>query len=184
MGISAIIGVAFGLSMDCFAISVAEGLIIRERRLRHALRLALFFGGAQAVMPVVGWFAGRQLRDWVSSTAPWIAFGLLVAIGCKMIYEAVRLEPTEKRATVMGLPTLLVLAVATSIDALAVGVSLSLLHQPIVSPIIIIGVVAFVVSLAGVYVGERFGHLFESKIEILAGLVLIGIGVKVLVEHF
>jgi manganese efflux pump family protein len=183
MDIVTTVAMAFGLSMDAFAVSIAEGVVIREQRMRHAVRLALFFGGFQAVMPLIGWFAGKQLGDLVAGFGHWTAFGLLVGIGAKMIYESMKLEPAEKRTTVMGLPTLLVLSVATSIDALAVGVSLSLLQVAIMAPIIVIGCVTFVMSLAGVCVGDRFGHLFESKIEVLAGLILIGIGVKIVIEH-
>ena len=180
-----LIGIAVGISLDAFAVSVASGVVIKERMLRHALRIALFFGVAQAVMPLVGWLGGNALRQsgWISSIDHWLAFGLLTAIGCKMIYEAFRLESGGRKSGAPGTWSLLVLSIATSLDALAVGMTLSFLHGPIVEPIIVIGVVTFTLSLAGVVLGDWIGHLFESKLQVVGGLVLIGIGVKVLLEH-
>ena len=183
MSILAIVGIGLALAMDAFAVAIAGGVVIKERKVHHAVRIALFFGGFQALMPLLGWLAGLGLKDVIASVDHWIAFGLLGLIGCKMIVESFRLQPTEKKTAVLRVPTLLVLSVATSIDALAVGITFSVLHEPIVTPILIIGAITFVVALAGVYIGDRFGHLFESKIEVAGGLVLIGIGVKILIEH-
>jgi putative Mn2+ efflux pump MntP len=183
MGTFEIIAMAFALAMDAFAVSIASGVVIQREKLRHALRIALFFGGFQAVMPLLGWLAGHGLKQFISGFDHWVAFALLTLVGCKMIYEALKLEPAERRPQVMGLPTLLVLSVATSLDALAVGLSLAFLHVAILVPVIVIGVVTFALSLIGVYVGDRFGHLFESKVEVVGGLVLIGIGLKILFEH-
>ncbi len=184
MTLLTIVGIAFALAMDAFAVSIAGGVVIKERKLRHAARIALFFGGFQAVMPVVGWFAGVGLRELLAGCTHWAAFGILTAIGCKMIYEAFKLAPSERQRNLLDAATLLLLSVATSIDALAVGVTLSVLHEPILLPVIIIGVITFVVSLVGVFIGDRFGHLFESKIEIAAGLVLILIGVWTIARHY
>ncbi len=183
MSIPTIVGIAFALAMDAFAAAVAGGVVIKERKVHHAVRIALFFGGFQALMPLLGWAAGLGLKGFIAGVDHWIAFGLLVLIGGKMIVEAFKLEPMEKKATVLHIPTLFVLSVATSIDAFAVGITFSVLHEPIVTPILIIGAITFAVALAGVFIGDRVGHLFESKIEVAGGLVLIGIGVKMLVEH-
>jgi len=168
--------------MDAFAVSVASGIAIERLRIRHALRIALSFGVFQAIMPIIGWFAGIGMRDLISGVDHWIAFALLAGVGGKMIYESrqIREGPTEE---CMGNMKLLVLSVATSIDALAVGLSLSLLKVAIVWPAIVVGIVTFAFSFAGVYLGRKVGHIFESKIEVLGGLVLIGIGIKILVDH-
>ncbi len=183
MNMLSIVGMAFALAMDAFAVSITGGVVIKERKVRHAVRIALFFGGVQTVMPFLGWLAGAGLRDWLGGFEHWLAFGLLTFIGCKMIYEAFKLEPIERTRNILAVSVLLLLSIATSIDALAIGVTLSVLDEPIMLPAIIIGVITFAVSLIGVFIGDRFGHLFESKIEIVGGLVLMGIGVKILVEH-
>ena len=183
MSILGVVGIAFALAMDAFAVSIASGVVIKERKVRHAMRIALFFGGFQAVMPLIGWLAGTGLKGFIGGFDHWLAFGLLTFIGCKMIYEAVKLGPAEKERNSLDVGTLLLLSIATSIDALAVGVTLSMVHAQIMTPALIIGVVTFVVSLIGVFIGDRFGHLFESKMEIAGGLVLIGIGIKILIEH-
>lgn len=178
-----IIFVAFGLAMDAFAVSITSGITIRHLRINHALKIAIFFGSFQAVMPVVGWLAGLSLRDFISDVDHWIAFGLLSFVGCKMIYEAIRTEAGEKEIDPLNLYVLLMLSVATSIDALAIGVSFAFLKISIVTPVIVIGIVTFLLSYLGTFVGNRLGHFFEKKIEIVGGLILIGIGMKILVEH-
>jgi len=169
--------------MDAFAVSVVAGSVYRELKVRHALRMALFFGGFQAVMPLIGFLAGLSLKDYISAYDHWIAFGLLVFVGGKMIYESLRIESAQRNLDPTNLLVLLALAVATSIDALAVGITLSLLEVSIVPAAAIIGAVTFCLSFAGVSIGKRFGHLFEGKIEILGGLILIGIGAKILIQH-
>ena len=183
MGTLTILFIAFGLAMDAFAVSVTTGLTVKRLRVEHALRMAAFFGIFQAIMPVVGWLAGRGLHDLISHVDHWIAFGLLTAIGCKMIYESTMMESGQRDVDPHSINVLLMLSVATSIDALAVGLSLSLLAVAIVVPALIIGLVTFTLSFLGAYVGERFGHFFEKKIEVLGGLILIGIGTKILIEH-
>lgn len=185
MNITAILLLAVGLAMDALAVSIATGLAIKKLRVRHALTVGAFFGGFQALMPVLGWLGGLGFRQYITGIDHWIAFGLLAAIGAKMIYESVKLkkEEEEKEIDELRLNFMLILAVATSLDALAVGLSLSLLKVAIIEPALIIGAVTFIISFAGVYVGDHIGHFFESKIETVAGLVLIGIGVKILVEH-
>ncbi len=155
--------IAVGLSMDCLAIAVATGLGLKRLHITHALKMALFFSVAQALMPVIGWWAGSGLRDFIAAYDHWVAFVLLSGIGLKMIWEARRVEKVE---TLDRLNTwiLLMLAVSTSIDALIVGVSLSFINVSIVRPVLIIGAVTFALSFGGVYLGEKVGHFFEGKI--------------------
>lgn len=171
-----------GLSMDAFAISMSSGTLIRPFRLNDALKLALFFGGFQALMPILGWFGGNMVEGFVSAYAPWIAFGLLSFIGMKMIYEAFYGTPDERAAS-LSYKMLFVLAVATSIDALAVGISFSFLKTPVLEPAVIIGSVTFFMSFFGAILGYRIGHFFGGEVEILGGLILIGLGIKILAEH-
>ncbi len=171
-----------GLSMDAFAVSMSSSTTIRPFRLKDALKLASFFGGFQALMPVLGWLGGSAVSGFVSNYAPWIAFGLLAFIGGKMIYEALYGDPDGK-VNSLNYSVLLVLAIATSIDALAVGISFAFLNTPIIEPAIIIGCVTFFMSFCGAILGYRIGHFFEHEVEIIGGLILIGIGGKILAEH-
>jgi len=175
--------IACGLAMDAFAVSVTSGLTIRTCRMRHAIRIAIFFGVFQAVMPVIGWIAARQFSHAIEAVDHWLAFGLLGFIGIKMIVESFRFKPVDRCTSPLKLSVLLVLAVATSIDALAVGLSLAFLNVDIIAPVVIIGLVTFGFSFAGVWIGNKFGHIFEQKVETTGGLILIGIGLKILVEH-
>jgi putative Mn2+ efflux pump MntP len=183
MNFITILFIALGLAMDAFAVSVVTGSVYRELHIRHALRMALFFGGFQAVMPLVGSLAGLGLKSYISPYDHWIAFGLLAFVGGKMIYEAFEIKSAEKNLDPSNLMILLALSVATSIDALAVGVTLSLLTSSIAFAVFVIGLITFGLSYAGVSIGKRFGHFFESKIEIVGGLVLIAIGLKILFSH-
>ncbi len=176
-----IISVALGLAMDCFAVSIATGAVAKRAHMKTALKIAVAFGGFQAIMPVIGWVAGVGLAGLIEGIDHWLAFGILAAIGCKMIYEAFRLESEEKGEPAFRV--LILLAVATSIDALAVGLSFAFLGAPVLEPAAVIGVVAFCVSFLGIYAGKRFGHIFEGKVEVAGGVVLIAIGVKILLEH-
>ena len=183
MQLATILLIAVGLAMDALAVSIVAGSVYQRLRVRHAIRMALFFGGFQALMPIIGSLAGLGLRSYISAYDHWIAFGLLAFVGGKMIYEAFAIESAEKNLDPSSLAVVLALSVATSIDALAVGVTLSLLGRSILSAAAVIGLVTFALSYAGVCIGKCFGHIFESKIEIIGGLLLIGIGVKILVEH-
>ncbi len=178
-----ILFIAVGLSMDAFAVSVVAGSVYRELKVRHALRMALFFGGFQAVMPIVGFLAGQSLREYISAYDHWIAFGLLLFVGGKMIYESLRIEAAEKNLDPSNLLVLLTLSVATSIDALAIGITLSMLIAGIIAAAAIIGLVTFTLSYVGILIGKRFGHFFESRIEIVGGVILIAIGLKILIQH-
>ena len=178
-----VVVIAFGLALDAFAVSVASGFTIKQLRVRHALRIALFFGAFQAVMPAIGWLAGLSLRNLITEFDHWIAFILLAFIGGKMIYESFKLESDRKQIDPLRLDVLLMLAIATSIDALAVGVTFAFLNVAIVWPVLIIGLITFGTSFVGVFIGDRFGHIFESRIELIGGLILIAIGLKILLEH-
>ncbi|MFZ0034165.1 MAG: manganese efflux pump MntP family protein [Sedimentisphaerales bacterium] len=183
MELPAIIAVAVSLSMDAFAVSVVTGAAYKELHIRHTLRMATFFGGFQAFMPAIGYLAGLTVRQYISDYAHWVAFGILAAIGLKMIYESFKIKSERRVMHPANLALLLALAVATSIDALAVGITLSIITNSITEAIIIIGLVTFVLSCVGVTIGKRFGHFFESGIEAIGGLVLIGLGAKILFEH-
>lgn len=178
-----IVIVAVGLSMDAFAVSVVTGSACKQLRVRHVLRMAIFFGGFQAFMPVIGYLAGITVRQYILNYDHWVAFGILAAVGLKMIYESLKIKEQRRAMHPANIMMLLALAVATSIDALAVGMTLSLITSSIVVAVAIIGVVTFCLSYLGVYIGKRFGHFFESGIEALGGLVLIGIGLKILLQH-
>ncbi|EKQ54132.1 MAG: putative membrane protein [Methanobacterium sp. Maddingley MBC34] len=173
---------AVGLAMDAFSVSITRGMLLKCN-LKYALTIAIFFGAFQALMPVAGWLAGEQLASLVEVWAPWIAFILLALVGGKMIYEGLQEEDDEDVCRVFSIRDILILSVATSIDAFAVGVTFAFLNTPILLPIIIIGLVTFILSFLGVYLGKRVGHLFGSKIEVLGGLILIGIGLKILLEN-
>lgn len=177
--------IGVGLSMDAFAVSVCKGLAMRKVNNSHALVIAVFFGGFQALMPFIGWLAGRNFEKYITSVDHWIAFGLLAIIGGKMLYEAFHEDDDEVQATdsKLDIKELVVLAIATSIDALAVGITFAFLSYPIYQSIALIGVTTFVISFAGVYVGNIFGSKYEKGAEIAGGIILILIGVKILLEH-
>ena len=174
--------IAVGLAMDAFAVSISGGATIREGRVRYALIVGALFGGFQAGMPVLGWLGGVTLASFVGAYGPWIAFLLLALIGGKMIVEAVR-GNAESVQFAASMATLLLLAVATSIDALAVGVTFAVLDTPIFWPAVTIGVVTFALSAAGVLIGSSLDRVFGRKVEILGGVILIGIGLRILLEH-
>ena len=184
MSLLAILALAVGLAMDAFAVSLGIGLKQCRVSTRTTVRLAWHFGLFQFFMPILGWLAGLTFARWITSVDHWIAFGLLAAIGGKMIYEALwgdEEKRAEKDAT-RGM-SLVVLSVATSIDALAVGLSLALLGVQIWYPAVIIGVVAFAFTAVGLHLGCRFGALLGKRMEVLGGVILIAIGVRILVDH-
>jgi putative Mn2+ efflux pump MntP len=178
--------IALGLSMDAFAVSIANGITITQQRIPNAFKIAFSFGLFQAIMPVIGWLAGRTLADFVSSVDHWIAFILLVYIGSKMIYEAVKsgkCDDADKECVAMDISRLLILSLATSIDALAVGITFAFLNISIIYPVIVIGLITFVLSFIGFFAGNKLGMLFGNKIEMFGGCILIGIGLKIFIEH-
>ncbi|OGR44659.1 MAG: hypothetical protein A2X35_04960 [Elusimicrobia bacterium GWA2_61_42] len=182
-----ILFIALGLSMDAFAVSVASGATMKRLHLPNALKMGVFFGGFQALMPVLGWAAGLSMKNFIAGWDHWIAFGLLSAVGGKMLYEAVKIKEEEECGGAKTCPfdtgTLTVLAIATSIDALAVGLTFSLLQVSIIAPVLVIGLVTFLMSVAGVKIGSAGGHFFENKMEAAGGVILIGIGLKILLGH-
>lgn len=175
--------IAVALAMDAFAVSVSSGIAIVRMKVRHALLIASFFGIFQAVMPFIGWQAGRGLRRIISDYDHWVAFILLTAVGTKMISDSLRNKGDDRQFDPLNMYVLFLLSIATSIDALAVGIALSFAGVNIMLPIIVIGAVTFFMSFAGTYIGAIFGHLIESRVEMAAGLILIGIGVKILLQH-
>ena len=183
MELVTVIVIAVGLAMDALAVSIATGAASKQLKMHHALRMAFFFGAFQAVMPLIGSFAGLALKETITSIDHWIAFFLLSIIGAKMIYESFKLEDTGNSANAENMKVLLILSIATSIDALAVGVTLSLITSSIFLAAIIIGITTFILSLLGAQIGRKMGHFFENKIEVFGGLILIAIGIKILIEH-
>ena len=174
-----------GLAMDAFAVSVCRGLKMRRINYNHALAISLFFGGFQALMPLIGWLVGSSFASYIEKFDHFIAFGLLALIGVKMIVEAVREkeEDEEKENSRLDIKELFVLSVATSIDALAVGITFAVLPDiNIWWSIAEIGVVTFLLSGAGVVIGNKFGAKFKSKAEIVGGVILLLIGIKILLE--
>ena len=177
--------IANGLAMDAFAVSVANGIMLRQIRVGHVLRFGLFFGAFQFIMPLLGWMLGSMFAEQIQSYDHWVAFVLLAFIGGKMFQEGCeeKEEDAFDEQQALGLRNMTLLAIATSIDAMAVGVSFALIHVDVLFASSVIGVVAFVLSSAGVLLGKQLGTLFQKNAEKLGGLVLIAIGLKILVEH-
>lgn len=177
-----------GLAMDAFAVSICKGLSMKKVKWQHGVVIGLFFGGFQALMPFIGWLLGSQFEQYITKVDHWIAFGLLGIIGGKMLFEAIKGDEEEececgKNIEKLDIKELFILAIATSIDALAVGITFAFLKYPVGKAVTIIGVVTFVISVAGVYIGNFFGARFKKKAEIAGGIILVGIGVKILLEH-
>lgn len=183
MDLFSILVIAVGLAMDAFAVSVACGVTIKQMGRRQTLTIAASFALFQGIMPIIGWLAGLGFREHITAYNHWIAFGLLAGIGIKMIFEAGRLEEKEKVEPSMSGGRLLLLSFATSIDALAVGLSFSVLNITILTPALVIGFVTGGLSHGGIILGRKVGHLFEGKIEIIGGVILILIGLKILLQH-
>lgn len=176
-----------GLSMDAFAVSICKGLGMRKVDKKQALVIGLFFGGFQALMPFIGWLLGSQFEQYITSIDHWIAFILLAFIGGKMIVESVKPDKEDDEVKEMDAPLdlkeMFVLAVATSIDALAVGITFAFLDYPIVEAITVIGITTFCISIGGVYVGNFFENKYEKKAEFVGGFILVLLGVRILLTH-
>lgn len=185
MGFIELFLIGVGLSMDAFAVSVCKGLNMRDKiNYKHAGLIALFFGGFQALMPIVGYFLGVNFESLIKSFDHWIAFVLLAFLGGRMIYEAVTEKDNEEETDgSLKIKELFMLAVATSIDALAVGITFAFLSVNIWSSVSIIGVTTFILAFAGVIIGNKFGSRYKNKAEIAGGIILILIGTKILLEH-
>ena len=182
MGFLELFLIGVGLSMDAFAVSVCRGLSMERMRWRQGGIIALLFGGFQAAMPLAGWALGRQFERYIVSVDHWIAFGLLGYIGGKMIWDAFH-EGADTCPAGFDLKELLMLAVATSIDALAVGVTYAFLQVSILPAVAFIGIVTFLLSAIGVKAGNVFGAKYQSRAEIFGGIILILMGAKILLEH-
>jgi putative Mn2+ efflux pump MntP len=182
MGFIELLLISVGLAMDAFAVSVGKGMTVKRVRPYHALNAGAWFGAFQALMPIIGFFVGRSFASYVVNIDHWIAFGLLVIIGVNMIREAISGEEDEVDGS-FGVRTMLIMAIATSIDALAVGISMAFLHVNIWISVAVIGIVTFAISAAGVYLGASFGSRLGSKVGIIGGVILIAIGIKIVVEH-
>lgn len=183
-----LIGIALGLSMDALTVSLTHSTVTKNLALRHGFRMSVFFGLFQMIMPIIGWTAGTTISRSIRDFDHWIAFSLLAYVGGKMIWSGL---PTSKnrddrqrsRRDCRHLPTLLILSIATSIDALAVGLSFAMLNIPVVYPSLLIGVITFLISLAGYFIGKKVGERLNFKLDIIGGIILIGIGAKILLDH-
>ena len=182
MGIIEVLLIAVGVSMDAFAVSIAKGMSARRVGWRHAILAGSWFGGFQALMPCIGYFLGLGFAAFIGQWDHWVAWLLLTLIGANMVKESFSKDEDEVSVG-WGFWHMLTLAVATSIDALAVGVSFAFLEMSIWMPIIIIGITTMMFSIAGVLLGKKAGERFKSKAELVGGLVLIAIGIKILWEH-
>lgn len=183
MDIITLCGLALALAMDAFAVALATALALPALTGRHLFRLGWHFGLFQALMPVIGWLAGMTIQRWIVSFDHWIAFGLLSFIGGRMLWEALHKQDDNERGDPTRGWSLIMLSIATSIDALAVGLTLAMLGVSIWFPALIIGLVAGVLTVAGMLLGLRLGERWGPRVEIFGGLVLIGIGLKILIEH-
>ena len=168
--------------MDAFAVSMANGMATSSQKRKNALIMASFFGAFQMLMPIIGWLAGLTMAELIMGIDHWIAFSLLMFIGSKMIYESTKKE-NGKQDSSLRIHTLLTLSLATSIDALMVGLSFAFLNTALATPIIIIGLVTFILSFIGFLFGNVIGKIFKNKIKAVGGIILIAIGIKILLEH-
>ncbi len=179
MKLFSVVALALALAMDSFAVAVTNGLLLEEQKLRHGIRISFFFGAFQGLMPIIGFLATLQIKDYVLGYGEIIATTLLFLIALRMMYEALY-ETQENIAKCEDIKSVLVFSIATSIDALAVGSSLAFLGTQIIWPATIIAVITFFVSLIGIYLGDRLGKLFKGRIEILGAIILIIIAIETL----
>lgn len=182
MNILEIILIGVGLAMDAFAVSICKGLSMKKLEWKKAFIIALYFGVFQAIMPVIGYFLGTSFQSLVTNIDHWIAFILLTIIGGNMIKESFD-DENEKRNDKIDFKTMIILAIATSIDALAVGITFAFFQTNIILAVAIIGAITFFISIFGVKIGNKFGDKFQNKAEMFGGIILILIGLKILLEH-
>lgn len=182
MILTEIILIAIGLGMDALSVSLCKGLSMKQMKWKHAIIIGLYFGIFQAVMPCIGYFVGTKFQAFIENWSHWIALVLLVLIGINMIREAIWGE--EEANDKIDFKTMIMLAIATSIDALIIGVTFAILKNSIIIPAIIIGVITFLMSVAGVKLGNLFGNKMGKNAEVFGGIVLILIGIKIVVEHY
>lgn len=182
MGILEIILLGLGLSFDTFAVSVSTGLLKKSIKFWQGVRVAIVLAFFQALMPLIGWFGGSQVADYISSIDHWIAFVLLSAVGFKMIVESFN-DDGNKHTNPLLFRVVLLMGLATSIDALIVGVGLAFIEVVIVQSVIIIGIITFLAAMIGMLIGKSVNGKLGKKVEIIGGLILFGIGLKILIEH-
>ena len=182
MGLIELFLLAVGLSMDAFAVSICKGLSLGKIKPKHMCIAGAWFGGFQALMPAIGYVLGAQFQEAIASIDHWIAFVLLALIGGNMIHEALDNDEEEADAS-LNVKTMFLLAVATSIDALAIGITFAFLKVNIIPAVCFIGIVTFIISFAGVKIGNVFGARYKNKAEIVGGIILILLGLKILLEH-
>lgn len=185
MSIWEILLIGLSVSADAFAVAMCKGVEMKKFRLKYALLIALFFGGFQMLMPLIGWAVASVFEKYITAFDHWIAFGLLAILGGKMIFDSFKKEPEseEEQVLKLGLKTLLLMALATSIDALAVGVTFAFLQVNIWIAISLIGATTFCFSVIGVLIGTKIGDKFKNKAEFVGGLILVLLGLKILLEH-
>ncbi len=182
MGIIELIVLSIGLAMDAFSVSICKGLLAKKINFRYIVTIGLYFGVFQGIMPIIGYLIGIRFYNHITSIDHWIAFILLLCIGINMIKEAI-LNKEEEKDDSLKVKDMLILAVATSIDAMAIGITFAFLNVNIVLACTLIGVITFVISIIGVKIGNVFGNRYEKKAQILGGIVLILVGFKILIEH-
>jgi len=184
MGWIGLLALACALAMDAFAVAIVTGLTLNPMTRRHVFRLTFHFGLFQALMPIIGWLAGNAVHKYISAFDHWVAFGLLAFVGGRMLWGALHGQEEDKAS---GDPTsgraLVLLSVATSIDALAVGLSLAMIGSTILIPAVVIGIVAAAFTATGMVLGRRIGSLWGKRVEVLGGLILVGIGIKIVAKH-
>lgn len=183
MGILELILIAVGLSMDAFAVSICNAMVVPRLRLRDACKFGVFFGVFQAIMPFIGWMAGKTFSGYVAAIDHWVAFVLLGFIGAKMIYEAFHEDEECQTENPLRFRVLLLLAIATSIDALAVGVTFAFMKISVLPSVLTIGAITFVISTVGALIGKKAGTALGSRAEVVGGVILILMGIKILAEH-
>ncbi|MEF3280309.1 MAG: manganese efflux pump MntP family protein [Elusimicrobiota bacterium] len=186
MNLTEIFIIALSLSLDCFAVSISSGGTMKILNIKNMIKMAFFFGFFQSIMPIIGYFAGKGISVYIEKFDHWVAFTLLFIIGAKMIYESYQIDELgclKNDKCPFGFQTLTLLAIATSIDALAIGITFSILNSSIVLPVIIIGIVSFIMSVIGINMGYKGKNFFENKMEKIAGIILIILGGKILLEN-
>lgn len=184
MGLITLVFVAISLAMDAFTVAIAKGISLKEAKLHQAAKVALFFGGFQALMPFIGWACGQSFEKYIHAFTPWIALILLCAIGGKMLYESFQDDEDEfEEGNPLSTKSLMILAIATSIDALAVGVTFAFLNVNILWAITLIGGITFVISYAGVVLGNKVGKYLKNYAEIVGGIILIIIGLSIFLQN-
>lgn len=186
MGLIELVLIAVGLSMDAFAVSICKGLGMKRLDVKQAAIIAVFFGGFQGLMPVIGWALGTGFQSYITPVDHWVAFALLAFIGAKMLFDAFHDDEEDSQelsSDRLAIKEVVLLAIATSIDALAVGITFAFLQVDIVVSVLLIGIITFALSFIGVAVGHQFGARFEKPASIVGGVVLILIGLKILLEH-